>query len=451
MILLRNVDRITLAIMIGRSGAVLTLALSLVSAVGSPPRTIPNPSPAPSVHAAPRTSGAAAPKTLAGPTEVLAERTSTSTTYRFPNDSHMVVLSSGPIRTSINGRWTPINLTLHRSLNGGVQPEAAPYTTWLSGGGSTADAAAVRSPTGLNTALAWDDTLPAPILTGNRALYRDARPGVDLLIEVTRTGFVASLIPDQKSEPQSTEPQSTELQNAEPQNPAPTDLLNSAEIGSPLTLRESRPGAPAQPVADLGAIAATAAPAGTLADAPVADRVVAVVARRLTPPLGTTVQNTAPDSDLSGDPDLRIGSFDGSTISRGLLTWDLSKLRDQQVTQATLRLYAEWSPTCQPQGWQVWSSDPIGTDTRWANQPAAQRLWATSTATMGHGAACKAGWTNVDVTPLVRAWLQSGASSGTMVLRASDEHNPLGWKRFASGQGSQVPALGVTLAPTTTP
>jgi hypothetical protein len=430
MILSRSASGLTLRIMIGRSGAVLTLALSLVSAVGLPPPPTPGPVPTPSAHAAPANPRSTAPRST-GPAEVTAERGEASSTYRFPNGSRMVVLSDGPIRNSDNGRWTPINLTLHRDADGEVRPVAAAFTTWLSGGGNTEDAAAVRSPTGLNTALAWDATLPAPKLTGNRALYRNARPGADLLIEVTRTGFVASLIPTGKADS--------------------TGLLSPTEIGTPLTLRDSRQGTPAQLVPGLSTIASRAAPAGTLADAPVADRVVAVVARRENPPLSTTVQNTAPNGDLSGDPDLRIGSFDGSTVSRGFLTWDLSKLRGQQVTQATLRLYAEWSPTCRPQGWQVWSTGPIGPATRWANQPAAQRMWATSTTTMGNGAACQAGWTNVDVTPLVKAWLQAGARSGTMMLRASDERNPLSWKRFASGQSSTVPALGVTLAPTGTP
>lgn len=411
--------------MIGRSGAVLAMALSLVSAVGSPTPPAPGPPGPPAAHAAP-----AGPKPP-GPTEVAAQRGEASTTYRFPNGSRMIVLSGGPVRTPENGRWVPINLTLRRDADGAVRPVAAPYTTWLSGGGTPADAAAVRGPSGLNTALAWGAALPVPKLTANRALYRNARPGADLLVEVTRTGFVAALIPTGQA--------------------GTGGLLSPALIGTPLTLRDSRPGTAVEPVPALGAIATRAAPAGTLADAPVADRVVAVVVRRDTPPLGTDVQNTAPRGDLSGDPDLRIGSFDGSTVSRGFLTWDLSRLRGQQVTRATLRLYAEWSPTCRPQSWQVWSAGPIGAGTRWANQPAAQRLWATSTSTKGYGAACRAGWANVDVTSLVQSWVRAGASSGTMVLRAADERSPLGWKRFASGQGANVPALGVTLAPTGAP
>jgi hypothetical protein len=425
MILSRNASGSSLPIMIGRSGAVLALALSLVSAVASPTPPMPSPGPAPARPVADVTS--AKPKQPGGPAEVTDQRTDSSSTYRSPNGSRIVVLSAGPIRTSRSGHWVPTNLTLRRDADGGIRPVAAPYTTWLSGGGNTADAAAVRGPTGLNTALAWGARLPAPQLSGNRALYHNARPGADLLVEVTRTGFVAALLPTGQA--------------------SSADSLTPAALGPPLTLRNTTPGALGQLLPRLSTIATTAAPAGTLADTPVADRVVASVIHRLSPPLGTTVQNTAPGGDLSGDPNLRIGGLDGSTVSRGFLTWDLSKLRGQKVSRATLRLYAEWAPTCQPQGWQVWSSGPVGPTTRWANQPAGQRLWASSTATKGYGANCKAGWTNVDLTQLVQSWVRSGASSGTIMLRAADERNPLGWKRFASGQGPNVPALGVTLAP----
>jgi hypothetical protein len=428
MILSRNASGSTLPIMIGRSGAVLALALSLVSAVAFPSQHTPSSDPAPArpiAHATP-----AKLRQPGGPAEVVDQRTDSSTTYRSPNGSRIVVLSAGPIRTSRSGHWVPINLTLRRGADGGVRPVAAPYTTWLSGGGGTADAAAVRGPTGLSTALAWGARLPAPRLSGNRALYHNARPGVDLLVEVTRTGFVAALLP------------TGQTSSAGP--------LTSAVLGPPLTLRDTTPGALGQLLPRLGTIATMSAPAGTLADTPVADRVVASVVHRLSPPLGTTVQNTAPGGDLSGDPNLRIGGLDGGTVSRGFLTWDLSRLRGQKVSQATLRLYGEWAPTCQPQGWQVWSSGPVGPTTRWTNQPAGQRLWATSTATKGYGASCKAGWTNVDLTQLVQSWVRSGASSGTIMLRAADEHSSLGWKRFASGQGPNVPALGVTLAPSDT-
>jgi hypothetical protein len=37
------------------------------------------------------------------------------------------------------------------------------------------------------------------------------------------------------------------------------------------------------------------------------------------------------------------------------------------------------------------------------------------------------------------------------MLRAGDESSPASWKRFASGQGPNAPALGVTLAPQATP
>ncbi|HEY1966376.1 MAG TPA: DNRLRE domain-containing protein, partial [Pseudonocardia sp.] len=202
-------------------------------------------------------------------------------------------------------------------------------------------------------------------------------------------------------------------------------------------------------VSQVGAMASRAAPAGTLGATPVADRVVASAVRPSIAPFNTTVQNTAPNSDLSADPDLRIGSFDGQTVSRGFLTWDLRQLRGQKIAKATLRMYAEWAPTCQPQTWQVWSSGPIRASTRWPSQPAGQQLWASTNATLGHGTGCAPGWINVDLTELVRNWLSRDALTGTIMVRAADEYSPSGWKRFSSSEGLKPPALGVTLDPTT--
>jgi hypothetical protein len=454
--------------MIGRSGALFTLAVSLFGTLGSPPGgPAPTPPPAPPAASAPSSpsgpaTGAPATRTTTPPgsgkpsaaggrtpgakaggrtTELTDQRTDTSTAYRFPNGTRMLVLSAGPVRQQRDGKWGPVDLTLRRNADGSVGPVAAPYPTTLSGGGpgvtgtpgaaagaagiasgigAGLDVASVRGPSGLVTALPWTGPLPAPRLHGNQATYRNVRPGTDLLVEVTRIGFVAELAPS-----------------------------GSAPVTGPgLALRDTRPGSAAEPVPALSALAATAAPAGTLADVPVADRVIASVVHRDSPPLVTSVQNTAPGADLAGDPDLRIGSFDGSTVSRGLLTWDLGALRGQQVQQATLRLYSEWASSCTPRAWQVWSAAPANPGVRWADQPAAQKLWATSTTVRGATAGgCGPGWTNVDVTPLVRQWAASGATSGTILLRAANERDPGGWMRFSSGDGPNPPALGVTLAP----
>jgi len=480
-----------------RPGAVLGLLLSLVAPVAQREPAPPAP-PAPPAFAPPAAGvpaqpgalgaapaagvpGAGVPGAGVGPVEILEQRGEATTAYRHPDGARTIVLSAGPIRLRHNGQWEPLDLTLRRDPDGGIRPVAHPDTLWLAGGGKPADAAAVRGADGTNTALPWDGPLPAPRLDGNRAVYRNARPGADLVIEVTRTGFVATLesaggatrevpraaphaptaphVPAAPHAPTPAQPapapavaQSAPAPAVAQSVPAPAvepaPAVATAPVAppiTPLTLRVTHPGpatdsAPSAPELMTG-------PAGTLAARAVLSRVVASASEGLTLPFDTTVQNTAGTTDLSGDPDLKLGSYDGRTVARAFLSWDLSGLRDQRVMSAALRLYSNWSASCQASGWEVWSSPPIGPATRWTSQPAGDRAWATSTDTRGHDAHCQPGWTSVDVTDLVRGWVLAGAGSGTVLVRATNELDPLSWKRFSSGAGANLPALGVTVAP----
>jgi hypothetical protein len=477
-----------------------------------------------------------------GPVEIPDQRAETVTAFRHPDGARTVVLSSGPIRLRQGTNWQQVDLTLRRDPDGGIRPAAHPDTLWLSGGGRPDDAAAVRGPDGSNIALPWNAPLPAPRLTGNRAVYPNARPGADLVIEATRTGYMASLESTSGGKPGGRRPLSPSAKPgpsavppvpaaaspapapaaaspvpasvpppavAEPAPPsvlppapiaeaptttpaaptpaatpagatgpaapsatatpgAPADPAGSTALaGAPLTLRVTHPGstspAPATGTATSATDPATSAadgqptstaelmagPPGATGARSVLSRVVANTegAGRATLPFGTTVQSTVASADLSGNPDLKLGSYDGHSMARAYLSWDLSRLRGQKVMAATLRLYADWSSSCQPTGWEVWSSPAVGPATRWANQPAAERSWASSTATLGHDAHCQPGWTSVNLTDLVKSWVASGATSGTVQLRATNESDPASWKRFSSGGGEHVPALGITLAP----
>jgi hypothetical protein len=440
--------------------------------------------------------------------------------FRHPDGARTIVLSGGPIRVHQDGRWVPVDLTLRRDPDGSVRPAAPPNTLWLSGGGQSADAAAVRGADGTNTALAWDGPLPAPRLTGNRATYPGARPGADLVIEATRTGFVASLestggtpapaaapapppappagplpasaplaaqapapdpaapapgpaapAPDPAAQAAAPDPAAPAPDPAEAAAPAPGPAeaapaapgpaqaeapppaqaaqplpVQAAAPGiAPLTLRVTHHGAGAESLPSTPRL--MAGPAGALADRAVLSRVVANASNQLTLPFDTTVQNTLSTIDMSGDPDIRLGSYDGTVVARSFLSWDLSQLRGQRIIAATLRLYSSWSASCQARGWEVWSSPAVGPATRWTNQPSGDRAWVASTDTKGHDGHCQPGWTSVDLTDLVRSWVAAGAANGTVLLRATDEHDPLSWKRFSSGAGPNVPALGITLAP----
>ncbi|MHA6794876.1 DNRLRE domain-containing protein [Pseudonocardia bannensis] len=361
------------------------------------------------VTAAQGAAAAAEPVGAAGPGPLVANRTETSDTVTGPDGVRRVTLYSGPVQVQRGAEWVPVDLTLRTDPDGLVRPAAGIHDLVLGPTGPS-----VRFAGGGSAALDWPTPLPAPELEGNRAVYTQVRPGYDLVVEATRAGFVASV---HRSGPTTA--------------PAPALALRGRAEAVP------------------GAGPASGTPlSGSLAERETAaERVVAAAppAGATPAPFDTTVQTNVLNTDTSGDPDLRLGSYDGTAVARSYLTWDLAPVTGRPITGAVLRLHQDWSSSCRPAAWEVWSSPVVGPATRWANQPAADRAWATSTETRGNNASCAAGWTEVDVTELVRSWAAAKAANGTMQLRAADETDPLGWKRFGSAEGPNVPQLQVTL------
>lgn len=349
----------------------------------------------------------------AAPGARVESRTATSTTVVGPDGVRTVSLFAGPVQLQRGAGWVPVDLTLRADPDGLIRPAAGIEDLTLGPNGPS-----VRFAGGGSAALDWPTRLPAPRLEGATATYPQAKPGYDLVVEATRTGFVASVRRD--GAPGGAAP-TLALRRGKAEgvpDPAPAGDPAAREAGGPLTESES---AVSQVVA--------AAPPGSATPVP----------------FDTTVQTNIRNTDTSGDPDLRVGSYDGTTVARSYLTWDLAQVTGKRIVKATLRLHQEWSSSCRPAAWQVWSSPAVGPATRWANQPTADRVWATSTDTRGNNARCAPAWSTVDVTDLVRAWAAGNAPHGTMQLRAANESDPLGWKRFGSAESTTVPQLDVTL------
>ncbi len=352
----------------------------------------------------------AAPATAGPVPDDPGTRTEASTTVARTDGTRTVTLFTGPVQLRRGAEWVTVDLTLRPGGDGVVRPVAAPHDLALTPTGPV-----VHFADGGSAALAPVTTgpLPAPALSGNRARYAQVAPGYDLLVEATRAGFAASI----RAAGVAT-------------GPPPTLALTSTPRGA-----EAAPEAVAATESAVSRVVAAAPPPGP---APV--------------PFDTTVQSTILRSDSSGDPDLRLGSYDGVAVARSYLVWDLAEIAGSgaagaPISAARLRVHQDWSSSCRPAAWQVWSvaGDGVGPATRFAAQPAAERLWATSTETRGNAAACAPGWTEVDVTELVRSWAASGAPSGTMLLRAADESSPLGWKRLGSAESPNVPQLEITI------
>ena len=130
--------------------------------------------------------------------EVLDQRSETSTVWAHPDGLLTWEESAGPVRVRQGDDWADVDLTLRKRPDGTIAPVAHPRGLALAGGGIGAAAEPTRlaelKQAGGSVDLLWPGRLPEPEIDGTRATYRAVRPGVDLVVEATRTGFEDFLI-----------------------------------------------------------------------------------------------------------------------------------------------------------------------------------------------------------------------------------------------------------------
>lgn len=130
--------------------------------------------------------------------EVVGSRTMQSSTYALPDGTFATAQAAGPIWVRAGGDgshdadWQAVDLDLVAGGDGIVRPKVHPGGLSLAGARKAASGrlASVHAPGSADGVwLDWSGDLPAPSLAGPRATYVDVAPGVDLVIEATRTGF----------------------------------------------------------------------------------------------------------------------------------------------------------------------------------------------------------------------------------------------------------------------
>ncbi|WP_415952273.1 FG-GAP-like repeat-containing protein [Streptomyces sp. KLOTTS4A1] len=157
-----------------------------------------------------------------------AETTQTSRTFALPDGSWRSEIHAVPVRTKQpDGTWAEIDTNLRRSADGTrLSPENTPgqveFAAAATADGTSAPKGTVRpaawrpadrapadgkaSPADRETFLAsavhdghkitytWPGALPEPVVDGNRALYREVLPGVDLLLVAREQGGLGQLL-----------------------------------------------------------------------------------------------------------------------------------------------------------------------------------------------------------------------------------------------------------------
>ncbi|WP_159030107.1 DNRLRE domain-containing protein [Kitasatospora albolonga] len=417
--------------------------------------------------------------------EVTDSRTETRTLWANPDGTLTEDHAAGPVRfRADDGTWTAVDVSLTQAADGTVEAKAHPLDLTL--GRATparADAPAARrlgaaapvaaatplvsltSPEGEQIELGWRGALPAPRLDGTRATYPGALPHADLVVSATRTGFEQFLMLNSR--------QAVEAAGTLRMTLTAKGLTAKADADGGVTFADSRTGKPAgtlpapvmwdartdersgehpyrAPVAMSVAqqgdrIDLTLTPdAAFLADPATRFPVTVDPAVGLLTTFTTFVQEGY-TTDQSTATELKLGNNGSGQVARSFLRFDTRAVKGKDVRSATLKLWNHHSWSCQARDWQVWDTGTPGTATRWTAQPAWNRLWATSAQTKGFGTGCADGWVAADLTALARAWAANAHDQNTLGIRAADEKDPYGWKRFHSRNApTNVPVLSVT-------
>lgn len=147
---------------------------------------------APQVEPTPLAAALRAAKQQKLPVEIASERTERSTSWALPNGLVRTELSSGPERVKRNGTWVPIDTTLEQQ--GSVyKPRAAKADIEISAGGD-GDVAKLKHDDRKSFGVGWNKRLPAPVVHGNTATFRDVVPGGDLVVTALPTGITHDVV-----------------------------------------------------------------------------------------------------------------------------------------------------------------------------------------------------------------------------------------------------------------
>lgn len=415
--------------------------------------------------------------------EVLSERSETRRVWLHPDGRVQEEISSGPARfkdamASATEGWRAIDTTVVKDARG-VHPVAVPGSVALADQAGDAAVSMVDA-AGRGVGVALDGVeLPAPVLDGSTVTYRDVVPGVDVRVEVRPAGFeLVWLVHSKKGVSQL-----VRRYGRHGRVVLPTTLTSQGDVvpaqasGGVVELRDGKGVARGRLHAPRMWDAADAAVQGRgLASR--AEFVLGTVARKgkkstaslgisadvawlnnpartfpitidptyalasVSPVFDTFVQQGY-GTDESASSELKLGNNGSGQVARTFMNFDAASFKGKQITSASLSLLETHSWSCTAKPWSSYDAGLATTATRWTAQPSIGAKRATSAQTVGASSACPDGRVSIDMTAQAKAWSASTATQVGMMLRADDEADPYGWKRFYSNDSSYRPVIGL--------
>jgi hypothetical protein len=394
----------------------------------------------------------------------------TTEVWAMPEGGFQATLSLGPVRTKRGEDWVPVDLTLVKDpATGAIRTVADPYDITVSG----ARPAGSGELLGIGKAadrlsMAWDGALPEPVLSGSKATYVDAKPGVDLVVEVTRGGVETFLVVK-------TAAAIAQVRDVSFPVTGPGAAASVSDKHGNVTLKDAGGRdvaiAPAPEMWD-AAKTATGDPAhlkkvdtevsatAQAAEAGVSGRTARTgVNFRLRPdeawlkdksrqfpltidpqinPLSAPYDIYVKETDTThngGNGDIQIGIGSGLK-HRGLARLNTTALVGTSITSATFYFWNFWSGICGSRNWELWTTGTIPNGVLWDNQPTWNTLHATSSQTMG-GDACSDGWVSIDGKAFLQAAANAGDTAADMGLRTNESDGTY-FKQLRSSNYSDV-------------
>ncbi|MFJ7155461.1 DNRLRE domain-containing protein [Streptomyces sp. NPDC101118] len=418
--------------------------------------------------------------------EITGERTASTTSWANPDGTLSLDTFTGPVRFQDDrGTWRTIDADLTETPDGDVEAAAHPLGLTLAGKSSAAEVARVRksggkpgekrtaavplvtldSGEGHEMTLSWRGALPDPSVKGTVARYPGVTTATDMVIESTRTGFEQFLELKDRSAVGANGSVTLTLQakglkvkaNAD-RSVAFLDAKNGKQVGllpspvmwdsqvSPKSGEHTNTADVGLKVAQSGStVDITLTPdAKFLADPATKFPVTIDPAVNIGASFDTFVQQGY-TTDQSTATELKLGNNGSGQVARSYLAFPMAKITGKVIKSSSLNLWNSHSWSCTARSWDVWDTSSASTASRWTAQPNWNNKWASSTATKGYSSSCADGWVSTSITSLTAAWAANGNGTNTLGIRATDEADAYGWKRFNSGNAaSNTPYISVT-------
>ncbi|MEV6534186.1 LamG-like jellyroll fold domain-containing protein [Streptomyces sp. NPDC051639] len=416
--------------------------------------------------------------------EVTSLRTESGEVYATPDGQLEAVQHLKPVRTRVSGAWKAVDNSLAKHDGGRVVPNAAAVGLSFSGGGS--DPLVTLERAGRRLSFSWPTALETPALDGDTATYANVLPDVDLKVRSITDGFSELLVV--KSAEAAKNPDLAELklrvdspgldlqetgsggleavdqaaggvvfQAAKPLmwdstkvSGSQAQRLRGAAVQKSSTASAGAEGGPgdAANVAPIGVKVAPddselkLTPDQAMLKDPATTFPVYIDPQTYTPKAGewTMVSRywaSSPQWRFNGDSDAGVGycGWDYCApydVKRLFFQFPTSRFSGKSIISATFVGHETWSGSCDGRSVQLWRTKPFSADTTW-NSSADNWLDQLDSRDVAKGgsASCPAGDVEFDATAGVKYAASHDSAYTSFGLRAANEDDKYGWKRFS--------------------